>query len=390
MSDRYGLLVVGGGPAGLSAARGYRDAGGRGPVAIVAGEERMPYQRPPLTKELMAGDADEEALTLEPETWLIEQHVALVGGKAVALDPGAHTVTLSGGRCLEYERCVLATGAEPTRLPVPGCDDPGVRVIRSLDHVRELLHRLTAGTRVAVIGSGFIGCEIAASLRRRGHPVTLVSDEPAPNERRLGPEAAAEIAGWLREDGVDTHFGSPVDAIERDGDALTLQAGDTRVTTSVVVMASGVAPRGELAAAAGVQLRDGAIPTDSAMRTTLPDVLAAGDVCLAENATAGRPLHVEHWGDALGQGEVAGRSAAGVPVHWEDVPGFWSTIGGRTLKYSAWGDGFDEVAFERHAAGGFTAWYGRDGRVVGVLAHEADEDYERGGEQIAQRAPWSR
>jgi NADPH-dependent 2,4-dienoyl-CoA reductase/sulfur reductase-like enzyme len=124
------------------------------------------------------------------------------------------------------------------------------------------------------------------------------------------------------------------------------------------------------------------------MRSTVDGVLAAGDVCLAENRAAGRRLHVEHWGDALGQGRIAGQTVAGLQASWDEVPGFWSTIGNRTLKYAAWGDGYDEVSFRSGPDGAFTAWYGREGRVVGVLAHEDDDSYERGRELIAEGASW--
>jgi 3-phenylpropionate/trans-cinnamate dioxygenase ferredoxin reductase subunit len=388
MSDRYELLIVGGGPAGLSAARGYRDAGGTGAVAIVSDEHRMPYQRPPLTKELLRGEMAEDELPLEDESWLARFDVALISGRAVALEPAARRVMLSGGRELGYRECLLATGAEPTRLPIPGADDSGVRVIRSLDHVRELLARLDgAGTRVAVIGSGFIGCEIASSLRLRGHPVALLSDEPAPNVARLGDEAAEIIAGWLADDGVELHLGTEVESIERAENELTVVAGDARVESDVVVMATGVAPRSELALVAGLELDDGAIPVSASMRSRRDGVLAAGDVCLADNAAAGRPLRVEHWGDALTQGEIAGRTTAGEQAEWDTVPGFWSAIGKRTLKYGAWGDGYDDSALEHHGDG-FTVRYGDEGRLVGVLTYEADDDYERGSELIAEGAPW--
>jgi 3-phenylpropionate/trans-cinnamate dioxygenase ferredoxin reductase subunit len=389
VSDEPAMLVVGGGPAGLSAIRGYRQAGGTGAVAIVCDEERMPYRRPPLTKELLRGEMDESELPLESEPWLAEQSVSLISGRAVALDPAAHTVTMAGGRRLRYGRCVLATGSEPRRLPVPGCDDPGVRVVRSLDHVRELVHRLRSAPTAIVIGSGFIGCEIAASLRRRGHAVTLVSDESAPNARRLGTEAGDELARWLADEGVLLQLGVGVEEIRREGDTLQVLAGEARLSAPVVVMAAGVSARVELLAGVDAALSDGAVAVDAAMRTALPDLLAAGDVCHAFNAAAGRPLRVEHWGDALTQGEIAGATAAGAGATWDSVPGFWSTIGRRTLKYAAWGDGYDEVTFERRPEGAFTAHYQRDGRIVGVLAHNADDAYERGQEQIAAGESWN-
>ena len=390
MTERLSLLVIGGGPAGLSAARSYREAGGEGAVAIVADEHRMPYQRPPLTKELLRGDASEDDLQIEPEAWLSEHDVSLISGRAMTLNADGHAVVLSGGRELGYSQCVLATGAEPTRLPVPGADDPGVRVLRTLDHLRELQQRLRPGASAVVIGSGFIGCEIAASLRMRGHRVELVSDETAPNVVRLGDEAAAVLAGWLQEQDVSLHLGTAVERIQRTAHGFAVGADGHDVEGDVVIMATGVAPRGELAAPIdGIELADGAIPVSADMRSARADVLAAGDVCRAENVAAGRPLRVEHWGDALAQGEIAGATAAGKHAAWDEVPGFWSEIGSRTLKYAAWGDGFDQARFERHSDGGFTAWYARDGQVVGVLTHEADGDYERGTALIKQGASWS-
>ena len=179
-------------------------ADGAGPVAIVTDERRMPYSRPPLTKELLRGEIAEAELLLEEESWLTEHEVDLIARPGGEHRPGRRTVSLSGGRELEYGSCVLATGAEPTRLPVPGADDPAVRVLRSLDDLRELSARLEPGSRSWCIGSGFIGCEIAASLRTRGHPVTLVSDEPAPNVGRLGERRRGRRSrGWLEEDGVE-------------------------------------------------------------------------------------------------------------------------------------------------------------------------------------------
>jgi len=389
MSDGLELLVIGGGPAGLSAARSYRESGGGGAVAIVSDEQRMPYNRPPLTKELLRGEMTEEELPLEAEAWLGDHAVRLISGRAVALDAEGREVTLSGGRRLTYGTCLLATGAEPKRLPVPGADDPGVRVVRSLDDVRELLHRLRGGPRAIVIGSGFIGCEIAASLRHVGHPVDLVSDESAPNTTRLGAEAAAELRRWLTEAGVKLHLGAPVESIARRDSRLRVLTAEAAIEGDVVVMATGVAPRSELASSAGLALEGGAIPVDAGMRTTLPGLLVAGDVGQAENRSAARALRVEHWGEALDQGSIAGKTAAGEPAAWDKVPGFWSMIGQRTLKQAAWGDGWEQTRFERHHGAAFTAWYGRRGRLVGVLTHERDQDYETGRTLIASGAPWS-
>jgi 3-phenylpropionate/trans-cinnamate dioxygenase ferredoxin reductase component len=388
MSEPYSLLVIGGGPAGLSAVGAYRDAGADGTVAIVADEGRMPYRRPPLTKELLRGESTEADLPLEEEGWLDEQGVDLVAGRAVTLDADRRHVILSGGRELKYTTCLLATGAEPTRLPVSGGDRPWVHVVRTVEHVRQLTARLDDGDRVVVIGSGFIGCEIAASLRARGHAVDLVSDEPLPNSERLGDAQARILQEWLTEDGVVTHLDTPVQSIERAGGAVAVSTGAERLEGDVVVMATGVAPRSELAGQAGLELDGGAVLVSAAMRTAHEGLLAAGDVCLADNLAAGRPLRVEHWGDALGQGAIAGQTAAGVDAGWDEVPGFWSTIGTRVLKYAAWGDGFDATRLHRGDDGAFVAWYGRQGVIVGVLTHERDEDYDRGRELIAQGAPW--
>jgi 3-phenylpropionate/trans-cinnamate dioxygenase ferredoxin reductase subunit len=389
VSEAHELLVIGGGPTGLAAVRAFRESDGEGRVAIVTDEGRMPYERPPLSKQLLRQEMSEDEIQIEEESWLDEQDVDLITGRAVVLDPEQRRVELSGGRRLEYRTCLLATGAEPIRLPVPGADHPGVRVLRALDDLRELRARLAEGADVVVIGSGFIGCEIAASLRMLGHPVSIVSDEPAPNARRLGDEAAAEIGGWLSQLGVRLRLDESVEAIERVPGGLAVRTGKGTHQGTVVVMAAGVAPRSELARQAGVELDGGAVPTDSAMRTAADGVLAAGDVCVAENASAGRRLRVEHWGDALGQGAVAGRTAAGRQGVWDEVPGFWSTIGEHTLKYAAWGDGFDQVRFEPRAAGGFVAWYGLDGRTVGVLSHEDDDAYSRGRELIEAGASWN-
>lgn len=381
------LAIIGGGPAGMACARAYRAAGGEGLVTLVSAEGRAPYRRPPLSKELLRGEFDPGELPLEPPDWWAEHDVALVAGRARHLRAVHRTIVLDDGREVTYNCCLLATGARPVRLPVPGANDPGVLCLRTLDDARELLARLRPGGPVVVVGSGFVGCELAASLARRGQAVTLVSDEPLPQGARLGPEVGRRLAAWLGEEGVRLVLGTAVDAIGRDGAALVVRAGDTGARGDLVVVAAGATPRAELARDAGLGLDGGRVPTDAQMRTAMPGLLAAGDVAAARHAVAGRVLPVEHWGDALAQGEVAGRVAAeDDEARWDTVPGFWSTIGDRTLKYAAWGDGHDACEVEGHPGGAFVARYTQDGRLVGVLAHERDEDLESGRERIAADA----
>ncbi len=290
------------------------------------------------------------------------------------------------GRAWSFERCLLASGARPLRPDVPGADGPDVRTVRTISDSEQL--RGLAGCSVLVVGSGFVGCEAAASLALLGARVTLASLEAVPQIDRLGAMAAARIAAWLEELGVEFVAEASLAAIaaEAGGSVVRFEDGRERATDAVV-LALGIARNDELAARAGVEVEDGVL-VDAAMVSSQPRLLACGDVAAAENATAGRRLRVEHWGEALNMGAVAGRSLAGREATWDAAPGFWSVIGERTLKYAGWGDGWEEVRFEGGDDGSFTARYGRDGELVGVLAHEDDEAYERGREEVEARAPW--
>jgi 3-phenylpropionate/trans-cinnamate dioxygenase ferredoxin reductase subunit len=370
------LLVVGGGPAGHSAAVAYRAAGGAGPVILLSGEGRAPDERPPLSKELLRGELEPGALAIADHAAFYDEHEITIRHDAVlSLHPDDRCVRLSGGAGeIAYKRCILATGAQPVRPPIPGADRDDVHVLRTVADALALRDAAAPGTRTLVLGSGFIGCEAAASLALRGCAVTLVSQEPAPQAARLGDAVAERLASWLEELGVSARYGEELSEI------------DDRY--ELVLLATGVAADTNVASDAGLALSESReIRTDASMRTSVPRVLACGDCCRAEHAVAGRPLHVEHWGDALAQGEVAGFSAARREAVWETVPGFWSTIGTKTIKYAAWSDGYESARVVDHGDGAFTAWYADgDGACVGVLSHDRDADYEAGQRLIAQGA----
>ncbi len=403
MSSPERIVVVGGGPAGMEAARTYRAAGGRGTVTLVTADPHLPYRRPPLTKDYLRTGSGRDALLLEPAAWFSTHGVEVRHAPVVALDPDGGRLELLGGDTLGFDACVLATGSEPVRPPVPGVDLDGVLVLRTLDDADALRARVLANARRAVVvGSGFIGCEAAMSLRDLGCEVTLVSGEPAPQTARLGEAAGRQIAGWLEGAGVELHLGTHVAELReapnahegpRGGGSWALEVltddGEPAIGCDVVVLGAGVSPRLELARSAGLAIDEGApgVRCDAGLRTSHPRVWAGGDIAVAEHPLAGRPLRVEHWGDALAHGEAIGKALAGGAARWETVPGFWSTIGERTLKLAAWGDGWERDHLVAHPGGGFTVSYERGGACVGVLTHDADADYERGKELVGRGAP---
>ena len=378
---RCALLVIGGGPAGHAAAAAFREAGASGRVVLVSAEAVRPYFRPPLSKDYLRGESGEDELPLEDAQFYADRDIQLdLGLEVVGLDPDAGTAALGDGRTLEFDQAVLATGAQPSSLDVPGADR--ALSLRSLASGRTLRERAEAADSVVVIGSGFIGCEAASSLAARGLIVAQVSQEPAPLGTRLGNDVAQRLSDWLGDAGVSLHRQT---GVARIGAATVDLTDGTVLPAALVLAAVGVTPRVELARHAGLAVSDGRVVTDASLRTSHPRVLAAGDLVRAENAAAGRHLSVEHWGDAERMGEIAGTVAAGGTDTWAQAPGFWSEIAGHTLKYAAWGDGFDDHRLIEHGDG-FTVWYSDHGRIVGVLTHQADDDYERGIQLLEQGA----
>ncbi len=390
-----GLLVLGSGPAGVQAATAYVRAGGAGPVVLVSADRDEPYQRPPLSKSVLAGEEPPEATPVledEDDVAAFEQVDLRLDTRVASIDTGSRRVRTEDGTELAYDRLVVATGASPVELDGVGAD-ARVFSLRTLEHSRRLVEAVGSATSAVVVGSGFIGCEAAASLAGRGVRTTLVTPEPAPQAARLGDWAGERIAAWLREAGVELRTGRKVASVTAPA-AVRLD-DDSQVEADLVLAAVGVAPSTGFLDAA-LELEDARVRVAASMQTSDDRVWAAGDVAQAHHPVAGRPLSVEHWYDAETMGATAGRNAAaygsadgsgGSPEEWSDVPGFWSEIGEHTLKYSAWGDGYDHAETVDHGEGAFTVWYAdAAGLLVGVLTHERDEDYERGGELMADGA----
>ena len=374
-----GLIVVGSGPAGVAAAESFREHNTSGRVRILTTDRDLPYARPPLSKEYLRGQTDD--VGLHPQWWFDHKTIELVHNTTVdGLDLAERSVR-AGDRRFRYDALILACGAAPVAPPIPG--GARARLLRSLADAAALREAAKDASTAVVIGAGFIGCEAAASLALRGMSVTLVAPETLPQEARLGSAAAERLRELVIQAGARYVGGVNVEEINDVG--LRLDNGVT-IDCDLILAATGVTPQHRLAADAGLDVRDSRIVVDTDMSTSTKGVYAAGDVALARHAAAGRHLAIEHWQDATDQGAIAGTSAAGKRATWDGVPGFWSTIGKATIKYHAWGDGYQRSRMLSHPEG-FTVWYEADDAVVGVLTHNADDDYDLGQRLIAERRP---
>lgn len=374
-----GLIVVGSGPAGVAAAESFREQNTSGRVRILTTDRDLPYARPPLSKEYLRGQTDD--VGLHPQQWFDDKTIELVHNTTVdGLDLAERSVR-AGDRRFRYDALILACGAAPVAPPMPG--GARARLLRSLADAAALREAAKDASTAVVIGAGFIGCEAAASLALRGMSVTLVAPETLPQEARLGSAAAERLRELVIQAGARYVGGVAVEEINDVG--LRLDNGVT-IDCDLILAATGVTPQHRLAADAGLDVRDSRIVVDTHMSTSTKGVYAAGDVALARHAAAGRHLAIEHWQDATDQGAIAGTSAAGKRATWDGVPGFWSTIGEATIKYHAWGDGYQRSRMLSHPEG-FTVWYEADDAVVGVLTHNADDDYDLGQRLIAERRP---
>ena len=359
------FVIVGAGLAGAKAAEALREEGFDGRVVLVGAEAERPYVRPPLSKGYLRGEYGREKAYVHPEAFYASQDIELrLGAAAEAIDPGAHELVLGSER-LRYDRLLLATGAEPRRLVVAGGDLDGVHHLRTFADADALRARLQDGARAVVVGAGWIGSEVAASARQRRVEVTLIEPLSVPLERVLGPEVGRVYRDLHRERGVDLRLGTGVVAFEGDGRVERVRTSDGgAVDCDLVVVGVGVAPRVALAQAAGLAVGDG-ILVDAGLRTSAPDVFAAGDVAGAEHPFLGRRIRVEHWANAIDQGAAAARAMLGREVAYDRIPYFFSDQYDVGMEYAGHAAGWDEVVFRGDPAGReFIAFWLADGRVV--------------------------
>ncbi len=365
MSSRD-VLIVGGGLAGQRAAETLRRRGHEGPVRICCAEPSPPYDRPPLSKRVLAGEAGEESLACRPRSWYRDHEVELVlGDPAASLDPVARTLRLESGARFPYGRLLIATGGAPRRLPFLA--HPNVHVLRSVADARRLREALVPGARLAIVGAGFIGQEVAATARGLGLEVTLIEALPTP----LAPILGERIGGWFadlhREEGVEVRLGAAL-AEARGGDEVEelVLADGTRVPCDLVLVGIGTVPATAWLAEHG--FADG-IPVDPAGRTSLPDVFAAGDAALSFDPATGGHHRTEHWEAAAWQGAAVAKAMLGEDPGRAPLPSFWSDQFGLRVQCVGHPHHADEVHLDGDPAErDFEVLFSRAGIPVAGLA----------------------
>jgi 3-phenylpropionate/trans-cinnamate dioxygenase ferredoxin reductase subunit len=364
------MVVVGGGLAGGKAVETLREEGFGGRVVLVAEEPERPYERPPLSKEYLGGAKERDVIYVHGADWYDEHDVELRSGvRAVALDPGAHEVELDGGERLGYRALLLATGAAPRRLPVPGADLAGVHYLRTAADSDELRAALAPGDRsVVVVGAGWIGLEVAAAARSYGNTVTVVEPQSQPLRGVLGEQIGAVFAQLHRDRGVDLRLSTGVREFRGDGARVRSVVTDAgEVPADVVVVGVGVAPRVELAEAAGLELANGVV-VDASLRTSAPDVYAAGDIAFWPQPRYGRRVRVEHWANALDGGPAAARAMLGQQVTYDRLPYFFTDQYDLGMEYSGLAGADASVVTRGDTEGGeFLVFWLEDGRVQAAM-----------------------
>ena len=369
MSRNNAYVIAGASLAGAKAAEALRAEGFGGPVILIGEEEERPYERPPLSKAYLLGKTGRETIYVHPPEWYAEHDVSLrLGVTVMGIDRAAHEVTLGDGSRVGYAKLLLATGSSPRRLAIPGADRDGVLYLRRVEDSDRIKEAFQAASRVAVIGAGWIGLETAAAARAASVEVTVLETAELPLLRVLGREVAQVFATLHLEHGVDLRCGVQVAEITGTGgraDGVRLTDG-SHVQADAVIVGVGIAPRTQLAQGASLEVGNG-IRVDAQLRSSDPDIYAAGDVASAFHPLLGKHIRVEHWANALHQPQTAAGAMLGQDVAYDRVPYFFTDQYDLGMEYSGYTepDGYDEVVFRGDVARReFIAFWLAGGRVL--------------------------
>jgi 3-phenylpropionate/trans-cinnamate dioxygenase ferredoxin reductase component len=367
--DFHTNVIVGAGLAGAKAAEALRDEGFDGRIVLIGDEAELPYERPPLSKDYLRGESPRENARVQSDGFYLDNEIELRTSTTVErLELDRRAVALADGERVGYDRLLLATGAAPRRLSVPGSELDGIHYLRELRDADAIAARLERGGRVVLIGAGWIGAEVAASARQKGLDVTVVGREELPLERILGSELGRIYADIHRDRGVELIGGAVLDRFEGGTAVERVRLADGRaLETDFVVVGVGVEPRTGLARNAGLAVDDGILVSER-LETNVGGVFAAGDVANAYHPFYGRRLRVEHWANALNQPLVAARAMLGKPASYERLPYFFSDQYDVGMEYSGYATKWDEVVFRGDPDGReFIAFWLHGGRVVAAM-----------------------
>ena len=361
------FVIVGAGLAGAKAAETLRAEGFDGRLLLVGEEDERPYERPPLSKAYLRGEADRDSLYVHHEGFYAAHDIELRPSTPVgAIAPASRQLELAGGERIGYGRLLLATGAMPRRLPLPGADLNGVHYLRTRRDADVLAAAAARAEQVAVVGTGWIGSEAAASIRQLGRQVILIGPDSAPLARVLGPEIAGVYRDLHDDHGVRLALGTRVAGFRGHGRVEAVITSDGRtIDCDLVLVGAGAVPRTELAEAAGLPVRDGVLVNEQLEAVGATGVYAAGDVAAAWHPRYQSYLHVEHWANALNQGPAAARNMLGVPTPYARLPYFYSDQYDLGMEYSGLAVDWDRVVVRGDlAAREFIAFWLKDQRVL--------------------------